>query len=110
MPNGHGGKRAGAGRKSVERLFSDLSLGKKRKKVLSYITEEDVRKIVRAMVARALEDPTDAKYLLDQLMGKSLQATDITSGGKKIESFNDDQVSRIADRIARRSKNGGSSS
>ena len=109
--NKHGGSRPGSGRKSVKRLFRDLSLTKKRKAVMSHITNDDIKKIVRAMVDRALISSVDAKYLLDQFIGRPLQATDITSGGEKIESFNDKQITRIADRIAkRRAGNGGTSS
>jgi hypothetical protein len=104
-----GGARPGAGRKSVKKMFHELSLTKKRKMVMSYISDEDVKRIVRKMVKRAEEDSTDAKYLLDQFIGKSLQATDITSGGEKIESFNDEQVDRIAARIAKRRASNGSS-
>lgn len=104
-----GGARPGSGRKSVKKLFSDLSLTKKRKQVMKHISDKDVELIVRNMVKRAKGDSADAKYLLDQFIGKSLQATDVTSGGKKIESFNDEQVDRIAARIAkRRTSNGGS--
>lgn len=78
---------------------------------MSFITEEQVELIVKNMVERALVDGKEAQYLINQFIGKPLQATDITSGGKKIESFNDDQVERIAKRIAnRRSVDGDSSS
>jgi hypothetical protein len=95
----HGGWRPGAGRKKKEQLFNELSMPKKRKLIMTYITDEDVRQIVGNMVKMAKTDKDAAKYLIDQFIGKPLQATDITSGGEKLESFNDDQVSRIARRI-----------
>lgn len=107
----HGGAREGSGRKSKKKLFNDLSLAKKRKLVMGFITEEQVQKIVENMVERALIDGKEAQYLINQFIGKPLQATDITSGGEKIESFNDEQVERIAQRIAnKRASNGGTSS
>ena len=109
MSNKHGGSRSGSGRKSKKKLFSDLSLTKKRRAFLEMISEEEVEEIVKAMMKRALLDGKEAQFIINQLIGRSLQATDITSGGKKIESFNDGQVKRIADRIAsRRAGNGGS--
>jgi len=107
MTENRGGKREGAGRKSIVKLFHTLSVAKKRKSLLKYATEEDLEKIMKALVKSAKTDKSDRKYLLDQVMGKSLQSTDLTTGGEKIESFNDEQVSRVAKRIADRSNAGG---
>lgn len=98
----HGGAREGAGRKSKEKLFSVLSVAKKRKALLKHVDEKQLEKIMKALVRSALTNSSDRKYLLDQIMGRSLQTTDVTSGGEKLESFSDDQVNRIADRVAKR--------
>jgi len=104
-----GGYRPGSGRKTKERLFNELSLTKKRKAVMAYVSDKDIEDIIKALVKRAKGKDGDAKYVLDQFIGKSLQATDITSGGEKIESFNDEQVDRIAERIAKRNAADGGS-
>ena len=96
---GKGGFRPGAGRKSRLDNFNKLSGATRRKFVLDLITDDDVRSIVNAMLRRARTEPVEAKYVIDQLIGRPLQATDVTSGGEKIESFNDGQIDRIAQRI-----------
>ena len=104
-----GGAREGAGRKTKVKLFKDLSLDKKRKALMKHIKDEDIKIVIENMVQRAKNSDTSAKYLIDQLIGKALQSTDVTSGGEKVESFNDEQVDRIAARIAaRNAKDGGS--
>lgn len=109
---GQGGYRPGAGRKSRVKMFNDLAGTEKRKFVLKLITDNDIISIVNAMLRRARKDTSEAKYILDQVMGKPLQSTDITTGGDKLESFNDGQIDRIAQRIiaGRETPDGGSSS
>lgn len=109
---GKGGWRPGAGRKSRLEMFNSLSGTVKRKFVLELINDDDVRSIVNGMIRRAKTDTVEAKYLIDQLIGRPLQATDVTSGGEKIESFNDGQIDRIARRAiaAREAADGDSSS
>lgn len=109
---GQGGYRPGAGRKSRLKMFNDLAGTEKRKMVLKMIKDEDILSIVNAMIRRAKTEPIEAKYIIDQLIGRPLQATDITTGGEKLESFNDGQVDRIAQRIiaGRETPDGGSSS
>lgn len=110
-PGKQGGKRAGAGRKSKEKMFKELSMHDRRMTVMNFMTDDDIKEIVEGMIKRAKGDAKSAKYLMDQFIGKALQATDITSGGEKIGSFNDEQVSRIAERIAsRRARDGSPSS
>ena len=111
MVENRGGKRKGAGRKSKKKLFASLSVAKKRKALLKFVDEDKLEKIIKSLVKSALTNSSDRKYLLDQVMGRSLQTTDITSGGEKLESFSDEQVSRIADRVTkRRASDGGSDS
>lgn len=107
-----GGARPGAGRKSRLEMFKDLDGSTKRKFVLGLITNDEITTIVHAMIRRAKSEPIEAKYIIDQLIGRPLQATDVTSGGEKIESFNDGQIDRIAKRViaARSSTDGDSSS
>lgn len=95
----HGGYRPGSGRKSKVKIFDDLSMGDKRAFVMNLITDDDVKEIVSNMIERAKTDSKEAQYLLNQFIGKALQAIDTTSGGEKIESFNDEQIKRIAERI-----------
>lgn len=108
---GTGGARPGAGRKSKAEMFKSLDCTTKRRFVLTMIKDEDILSIVNAMVRRAKVDSVEAKYIIDQLIGRPLQATDVTSGGEKIESFNDGQIDRIARRViaARSTTNGDSS-
>ena len=106
--NNHGGKRSGSGRKGGQDMFDKLSMAKKRTLVMGMINDKDVEAIVKFLIERAKHNTSTAKYVINQLIGKPLQATDITSGGEKLESFNDEQVNRIADRIAKR-KSGSSS-
>ncbi len=96
----HGGKRSGSGRKKGKDMFDKLSMGKRRKIVLRMIKDKDVEKIVKYLIQRAMKNTSTAKYVINQLIGRPLQATDITSGGEKLESFNDEQVNRIAKRVA----------
>lgn len=106
----HGGAREGSGRKSKKKLFAVLSVAKKRRALLKHVSEDDLEKIMKALVKSAKHDKSDRKYLLDQVMGRSLQSTDVTSGGEKLESFSDEQVTRIADRVAKRRTEHGVSS
>jgi len=68
--------------------------------VMKMIKPDDVEKIVKYMIQRAQSNQSAAKYVLNQLIGRPLQATDITSGGEKLESFDNEQVKRIAKRIS----------
>ena len=110
MANGHGGKRAGAGKKFGKPTFDTLSLMNKRAKIIGMIDERDIEQIIRFLIQRAKTNTSTAKYVINQLIGRPLQATDITSGGERIESFNDEQVSRIAKRVASGSTISGSPS
>lgn len=94
-----GGYRPGAGRKARVKVFGQLDGVEKRKMVLKMITDDDVRSILNGLLRRARTETTEAKYLIDQLIGRPLQSTDVTTGGEKLESFNDGQIDRIAKRV-----------
>ena len=63
----------------------------------------------QTLIERGLEgtyNPTLAKFLLSANHGLR-ESTDVTSDGQPIGSFNDDQINRIAERIAKRSAGNG---
>ena len=105
--NNHGGSRAGSGRKSGKQMFDQLSMLKRRKIFLKMVSNTDLEKIVSFLIKRATRNTSTAKYVINQLIGKPLQSTDITSGGEKLESYSEKQVRKIAGRIAKgKSKSG----
>lgn len=60
----------------------------------------------------ALEESDMAaiKLLWNYIDGMPQQFTDLTTNGESLNSFDDDQITRIAERIARRKGNAGSTS
>lgn len=74
----HGGSREGAGRKAKEKTYVDLSLHEKRKIFYSMVSEEDFKAIVRNYVDQAKKTPQQAEFIINQLIGKPMQAVEVT--------------------------------
>ena len=63
----------------------------------------------RSSIVKALDDPNHSKWYLEKKRKKEFGNTlDVTSGNEKLTAFDDKQINAIAERITRRSANGGS--
>lgn len=74
----HGGKRNGSGRKAKEKIYSELSLTEKRKRFLEFISEDDFQVIVKNYIDQAKKSPNQAEYIINQMIGKPMQAMEVT--------------------------------
>ncbi len=74
----YGGARIGAGRKSKEELFQELNIHGRRKEFLKLVTAEDFSEIVKNYLQKAKTDSNMAEYVINQLIGKSMQAVEVT--------------------------------
>jgi hypothetical protein len=76
--NSYGGAREGAGRKAKEKMYADLNLSEKRKIFYSMVSEEDFRIIVMNYLDQAKKSPQQAEFIINQLIGKPMQAVEVT--------------------------------
>lgn len=67
---------------------------------------EDERTVASSLaysrIAKSRENLWEFKEVADRTEGKATQPLDVTSNGESISNFNDEQIKRIADRIAER--------
>lgn len=81
----YGGAREGSGRKSKEKLFQELSMSGKRKEFLAMVTQEEFEAIVKNYLEGAKHDPDQAEYIINQIIGKPLQAMELSGkDGKEL--------------------------
>lgn len=80
---------------------------KTRPRFCDFITEKEVFDIIETAKRMAREgDSVMLKFVAEQVFGKASQSMDITTGGEKINTFDDEQIERIARRVL----NGGAES
>lgn len=87
--NSHGGPRQGAGRKRKEKTYATMTLAEKRKIFNSMVSEEEFKDIVKNYIAMAKKSPQQAEFLINQLIGKPMQAMEVTGrDGKDLLPLN----------------------
>jgi coenzyme F420-reducing hydrogenase alpha subunit len=71
-----GGKREGSGRPKGSTT---------RPQFRDYITPDEIKGLVEEAKKQAKDKPEILKFVLEQIFGKAMQPTDITSGGQPIQ-------------------------
>lgn len=92
---------AGPGRPAGQRNYATIyrealiKLGKINNKTPDELETE----LIASGFASAKKDYRFYKDVLDRIHGTAIQKSDFTSGGNKLEPFNEEQLARIAERL-----------